>query len=420
MKIRAWFLSICLLAAMGRGILAQNYVTFRDEIDRLRQSGGYSFGPLRIFPLFKLRDFGYDNNVYYDDSQRAPVKDFTGTLSPEIRVVLPFRSSLILSMSENPEYVYFIKEKNQRGFTNSYSLGMKYLLFSRFVLSGEFRQGEQRRRVSMELPIPALDRVRSYEARLFYETPRKTSLGFTWSVQKLEYEDIQMIDRSIPLSRVLDREERSASMEFYYQLFGRSVFFAKAGALEYRFLNELSTWRNASAAYVLSGLQFPLMGRIRGSLSLGYKNFNPKIPGQKSFSGIFGDTGLDMRTGRFGLRVSYSRDVVFSYFADVSYFVNNGYIIGGSFYLTSFLRMDYNYSLGKSDYPEPTLTVTPEGETAAIMRSDRQQTHSLGFAVRFYRNTGIGVSYNMSRWTSNIPGFNRTRGFIGLFLTQQF
>ena len=86
-------------------------------------------GPFRIYPTIQFRNIGYDDNIYYQREDDNTISDYTATVSPEMNVYLLFRNWLILSLSENPEYVYYMKEKRERAFNNSFSPGLKLLLF---------------------------------------------------------------------------------------------------------------------------------------------------------------------------------------------------------------------------------------------------------------------------------------------------
>ncbi len=193
---------------LAGALSAQSYQVFADEYRRLTEQAFLRLGPLRLFPSLGVRDAGFDDNLYFGSDDGAPKKDFTATLSPEIRVYWPLRDVLILTFRENPEYAYFQRETRQRGFANSYGAGFRSLLLRRFVLSGAFGNDVHRRRLSSEFQIPANDRVRSLEAGLSYETARKTSIGITGAFRRISYEEIRIDPADAPVSRLLDREER--------------------------------------------------------------------------------------------------------------------------------------------------------------------------------------------------------------------
>ncbi len=162
------------------------------------------------------------------------------------------------------------------------------------------------------------------------------------------------------------------------------------------------------------------MGRLRGTLSLGYKKLLPRTGEKKGFSGLIGNTSFDFRVRRFRLRVQYNRDCYFSYWTDSTYFIEDLYGAGISFYLTKFLRLDYNFSYGEANYPELMLLQMPDGQYEEIKRKDTYHIHTAGFVVRIIRNTGIGLMVNFWERKSNYYWASRNRGFISGYVTYEF
>jgi len=64
---------------------------------------------------------------------------------------------------------------------------------------------------------------------------------------------------------------------------------------------------------------------------------------------------------RFTLRGQFGRNVHFSLWTDSMYYVDNNIGGGVSFYLTRYLRIDYNLSYQVGDYPGLLSFMEPEG-----------------------------------------------------------
>lgn len=420
MKLRSCLiLGIALTAFFPPEVRSQGYRTFQDEMNAIRERSRFQLGPVRFFPSFQLKNTGYDDNVYYQTKEAGPVSDFTTTVSPEVKAYVLFRNYLILSLRENPEIIYYHQEKSQRYFTNSYAPGFKFLI-RRFVLSGDYHYNKRRRRYSREVDRPTTDLTKGYNWGVFYETPRKTSFGFTGTVDTFEYKDIREPGYEVLLSRSLNREEKSGRLELYYRVFSDSFLFAGTGYTEYDFKDPKSAWRNSYSYQFYIGLQFPQTGRLRGAFSLGYKEFFSISDDSKAFAGMVGDGNLELRLGRFGFRVRYSRDNRFSHWADVLHFIDNSLEAGASFYITQFVRLDYGFSWSRSTYPEPFSAGLLQGAGDAVNRRDTYRTHSAGLVFRIYKYTGVGLIANVLERTSSLPGWNISRNFIGFYLTQEF
>lgn len=411
---------VVLISVSWGSAFGQSYKNFNDELNEIRSGAKLRFGPFRFIPEFRLTNAGYDDNVYFRSPGEGPVGDYTGTLSPEIKAYLLLGRSLILSFAENPEYIYFARETRLRMFTNSYAPGIRLNLFNRFTLSGEYHFQKHMRRAFSEFSNLVSDTTKGNIASFFYETPRGSSIGLSAVIDRFSYEDIVLPDREVFFSRSLNRKETSGNIELYYPVFSESTFFAKAGSTRYEFDHPSSRWKDSGSVQASAGLRFPLMGRARGTISLGYKRFVPDSEDRKGFSGLVADTDVDFRFGRFGFRFGLGRDNQFSYLEDVLYYVEDRMSSGISFRLTRRVRLDYDLRYGTLKYPEPFLIYAPGVGSLEIARRDVHRTHSIGFAVLLLRKTGIQLSYNIFERTSNVSGFDRKRNFFGLGLTQDF
>ncbi len=401
-------------------LYGQDYQSFRDELDYILENTKLRIGPFRIFPTFNFTDVGYDDNVYYQREEDNPISDYTATFSPQFKLYFLFRNKLIFSLTENPEYVYYYKQKRERRWNNTLLPEFKLLLLNRFVISGGYMYRDRRRRASSEFDVKANEIRKSYRGSLFYETPRKTSFGISASLDKISYEDITLPGEEIYLSRMLNREEKSGYFEFYYRIFSDSLFFIDGGYSEYNFEHPQSSWRDSYSYQVFSGIRFPLFGSVRGALSLGYRRLLPRQEGKKDFSGLVGNTSMAFRIMRFGFRFQYIRDFRFSYWTDSIYYVEHRFGSGVSFYLTRFLRLDYNFLYGESRYPEITMIQTPDGRVGEIKRKDVYRIHTIGFVLRIIERTGVGLMVNLWERESNLYWANRYRKFLGGYITYEF
>jgi hypothetical protein len=421
MRMKKFSILLLLLAFLFTTLtFGQSYVTFKYEREQIVNNTKFKMGPFRIYPSIQLRDIGYDNNVYGERDADDPVSDYTATISPRARAALLFRNFFIFSITENPEYVYFFQQKGERGWNNILSLELKLLILNRFVLTGNFLNSDRRYRITREFNVRANAIEKEYIGRFFYETARLTSFGISGSINRISFEDITLPGEEILLSRLLNREERSGNFEFYYRILSESFFFLNGGYTEYNFEHITSQWRNSYSYQVYSGIRFPLTGRVRGALALGYKRLMPKKLVKKGFSGIVGNTNLDFRIRRFGFRLQYDRDCLFSTWSDSVFFLENRYGMGISFYLTQFLRLDYDFSYATGSYPELTTIRFPDESYGQIERKDSYHVHTAGIVFRIVRNIGIGITTVYWDRKSNVPGEERQRWFIGAYMTYDF
>lgn len=413
-------LSLLLLLLAGGRLSAQSHRNFLDEWNSIREGARLRLGPFRIDPALRIFDAGYDSNVTFRPDGEAAVPDYTAMLSPEIKGYWLIGNSLILSVTENPEYHFFLKERNLRAFTNSFASGLRFLALRRFSLSAEYHVRQHVRRSTSELDRRIEDTVKGWEGSLFFETARGTSFGVSGLLDEYRYRDVASEFVGDLYARALDRRESAAAFEFYYRVFSQSYFFATAGVARDEFRFPESAWRNANSFRVMSGIRFPLLGRARGQIALGWKTFTPGSPDRKAFSGFVSASDISVRAWRFGFDLGYTRDNYYSYLETAYYYVEDLFRSGVSFYLTPSLRLDAGLRHGALDYPEPQI-VWHQGQPVLVAnRRDIHRTCSVGLAVRMAGSVGLGLSYNFYRRTSNAPGFDVGRNFLGASVTYDF
>jgi hypothetical protein len=408
------------VALAGVRLSGQSYRSFREEYDAIREQVRLRLGPLRLVPAFRLSEAGYDSNVYFREEGSAVVPDATATLSPELRGYWLVGSSAILSVTENPEYLFYAKEKGLRAFSNSFTAGLRTLLLRSFSLSGDYHFLRHVRRSLSELDHRIRDTATGGTARLFFETARGTAIGLTGEVDDFRYRDVATDTPDDIYARALDRREAAAAFEIYYRVFSRSYFFATFGLARYDFVFPESAWRDASSLKVAGGFRFPLTGRARGTVLVGWKSFRPDTRDRQPFSGLVAATEVYFRAGRFAVTLGYDRDNAFSYNESAYYYVDGRARAGLSIYLAPFLRIDGGVTAGTMVYPEPQEVWYGGVPVVVDRREDDQRTFSAGPVIRIAGTVGLGLTYNSYKRTSNAPGFDVRRNFVGAFLTYEF
>jgi len=256
------FVYFVMLIVASVCVYGQNYQSFRLELLRIAENARWRFGPFRIYPSFQLTNVGYDNNVYQMSEEDDPIGDYTATASLPFTFYLPFRNRIIAYLDISPGYDFYLNEKQQSGASYSYSPGVRFLFFNRFVLSGSYLYQKQRRRPTVEFDRRIYVETDGYDASLFYETTSMTAIGFSASISDIRYEDIE---GDISYSTALNLEERNGNFEFYRRIFTDSDFFLTVGYSDYIFEDPESRWRDSYSYQVISGIRFPLLGRARGT-----------------------------------------------------------------------------------------------------------------------------------------------------------
>jgi hypothetical protein len=400
-------------------VYGQSHITFKSELDLIKERTKWRLGPFMIYPTLQF-SLSHDDNIYGSYGTPPPISDYVATVLPQMTVYLPFRNWLILSLLESPQYAYFAETKSERAFNNSYFPALRMLLFNRLVLSAGYQKQRMKYRPLTEVERRIFQEIKGYSGSIFIETARDTALGFSVSKNQIGYGDVTLAGEEIPVSRTLNREEKNWRVEFYYTVFQDTFFFANMGYTDYKFVFLEGSFRDSFSYQAYGGIRFPLLGRARGTLSLGYKKFYPKNKSLEGYSGLVGNTSLDFRLGRFGFRIQYVRDVPFSYYTSNIFYLDNRYGAGLSFYLNRSIRLDYDFSSGRGVYPDAMLLPLPDGTYEEIKRIDIDTSHSAGLVFRIIQNTGIGITVNYYKRTANYYLFKVNRILIGAFITYEF
>jgi hypothetical protein len=412
---------MCLIYfAVPPSVSGQTYRSFSWEVNNIQEVTKWHVGPFRISPRIYFRNIGYDQNVYRQSEEHDLVSDFTATISPVIDTYVILKNWVILDFSVNPEYVYYAKTEGERSFNLNYSTGAKLNLFHRFVLTGEYVYDKSRRRASSEFDVRANQLSKTVTGGLFYETNRGTSFGITTSIREIKFED-EDDPRDIYLSRQLNRTEIRVNGEIYYNLREETDLFLIGGYADYAYEYEESLWRDSYSYQGSVGIRFPILGNVTGTISFGYKNLSPRAGYLKKFSGPIWRIDLQARLKRFLLRGRLSEDVHVSYWTNNAFFVE--YLVGAglSYYLTQFLRLDYDFSYGENQYPEKTIIRLPDESYEEILRRDKILTHRLGTVFRIFQNTGLGIMLDYWERNSNDYRWGRRRSlFFGGYITYDF
>lgn len=398
---------------------AQSYRSFRNELNQIIENTRWRLGPFRIFPTFRIGNIGYDSNVFYQRDEDDPSSDLRLTFSPEVKVHLIVRNTLILTLTESLEYVHYFKIKSERRFNNSLIPSFKLLFLNRFVISGSFSKQSRRWRATSEFNARRNVIHEFYNGSIFYETARGTSIGFSGSLNRITNEDIKSPDQPDSLLKTLDREEKKGQFEIYYRIFSRSTIFWSIDYTEYNFERREASTKNSYSYQTNIGVFFPLLGRIQGTASLGFKKLVPRSKEKKDFTGLIGNASLNFRGGKFRFQLGFYRDSPFSFSITNVYFIDTRVQTGVAYYFTFFLKLGYDYTIGKTAYPELMQVLYPDGSFQEIKRKDTYQTHTASLALRIFRTAGIGFRFTYWERDSNFIE-KRDRIYYGVYLEYGF
>lgn len=411
-----------LVLVLSSILLGQTAAVFDGMVQDVVQKTLFKVGPFRIYPLFKFSTFSWVSNIFGFANNLNRISDLLITPSPEVSAYLLYKRYLILSFTENPEYYFYLFQSGYRGLTNNYRAEARMLLFNRLIVSGRYDNSWQRYLGYQELARVVQGRTDGFTGSLSTETSRGTSLALEARLSRLSYQDVQVSGaQSGGISSRLDRRERTGSVEVGYRLFSATRFVLSGAYSEYDFVLSDSSWRTSRAAEVTAGLQFPGMGRLRGSLMFGFRKFMPKAQGTRGYSGLVANAGLEYRIEDLGvLNLSFSRDNSFSLFQDYLFYIDTSIDGRLTFRTFDFLFIRLGGHYGLLDYPPQNIAGVTNPASGPGVVKDHYSSASGGIIVRFSRSFGIGLTYQVWLRVSRILGGNYNGNLVTIEIIRSF
>ncbi|MBE3119803.1 MAG: outer membrane beta-barrel protein [Candidatus Atribacteria bacterium] len=383
------------------------------ELARKWHDAAWKFGPFRIQPSLVISNAGVDSNLYY--STNEPIKDYTVTAGPAAILYVPIHRKFVLSLYGSPQYVWYSKTDRERTW-NYYFSGAAQLSLKNVFFSLEGIYSDARERWNTEIDIRPRRKEEGYGGSVLVKTSRKTSVSLGYRTVKYNYESVVYGD-SFDVRERLNRQESYANFSFFYQASTQRRFFLdfEYGQYEFDFAIQAAIGDSRSAA-AYAGLDLSRLGRrVRGRIRVGYKKFDIRNPEVPDNGGVVGDSQLSVRLAKpFVIRGSYVRDVRFSLWYDNPYYVESRPGAGVSLYLLRFLRLDYDYSVGRNRYP------VVGGGGPDVKRLDEYSIHSAAVYFRIKKTVALGFIASLWTRNSNLETEDDRRTFFGLNLTYDF
>jgi hypothetical protein len=402
------------LILLAIGVVGVSGETWKGlELERKLRETPWHIGPFRIQPQLVISNAGVDSNIFY--SPNEPIKDFTITAGPAATVYLPIHRKFVLSAYGSPQYVWYSKTERERTW-NYYLKGAAQLSLKNIFFSLDGVYSDARERWNTEIDIRPRRKEEGYGGSALVRLAHKTSFSLGYRTVRYDYESVVYGD-DFDVRERLNRRESYADVTFFRQASTqrRAFLSFEYGRYEFEFETQAAVGNSRSGA-VYAGLEFSRLGRrVRGTVRLGYKVFDVLAADGPDHRGIVGDSQLWIRVAKpLVIRASYVRDVRFSLWYNNPYYIESRPGVGASVYPFRFLRLDYDYSMGRNRYP---LT---GGGGPEEKRLDQFAIQSAGIYFRIKKTVALG--FIASWWTrdSNLDVEDDKRTFFGLNLTYDF
>jgi hypothetical protein len=277
--------------------------------------GLYRAGPLYLTPRLRIGTIGLDTNVFYTAADRQT--DFTASGGPGLEVVLPVRSSLLVSVEGGADYIYFLRTTSQRRFAGDGKARID-LIGAKAAAGLEASYRRTFSRPNFEVDRRIIQDQQQARADGHLEVGERLDLRLAGTATRLDVPDGQDF-RGADLRRSLSRDTYVGRLTTAYRLTPKTSFLLEADHQVDRFL--LERLRDADSNRLGGGFEIRSQTRLSGRAVGGVRSFRLRRTGGKAADVLEPYASLDL-TYHFGPRTrlggSYSRDLHYSAFTPLT------------------------------------------------------------------------------------------------------
>ena len=373
-------------------------------------------GPFRLRPFVLIKDTGYDDNVFLEDTGR--VSDFTSTVQPGFKLLTLFSDRAALLLEEKLDYVWFARTTSQNHYNNLAKARTNFY-FKRVTLFTELLALSYRERPSNEIDFRIRRHESSLGAGVKYERPR-SSLEAAIGRDDFRFASGTEEGQSIP--RFLDRVEKRLTLTGRKKILPKTTFLAEWQAREIAFDDPEGALKDSTARRVSGGFEFDPTAFVRGSVKLGVEALRPDDPSRRSFRGTVGEGTLLYRmTGVTNLEVRGRRYTGFTIAVNNVYYRDTSYGATLTQRLAERVAAEIGGDRERVDYPEITSVFNLRtGLLETGLRTDEIRSNFVGGSYRFSNQTRVGLRVGIWERESTFEFLNRRRRTAQITYTYNF
>jgi hypothetical protein len=278
-------------------------------------------GALWVDPSISLTNLGIDTNVFNDPPDQSPKQDFTLNVIPAVDLWLGIgRTWLTGSVRET--VTWFQTYSSERSATGAYTLGWKAPLNRLFIDVG-LAYARPKDRPGYEIDTRAERQELGYRGSLEIRALSRTFFGVRASRKSIDYaaEDTY---NGVNLQQSLNLVTTEVGGTIRDQLTPLTTLSFVGSHSEDRF--EFSPERDSNSNTVAASVTFDPSALVRGSATIGYRDFQPLSPGLVSYEGLITSADLTyVWRGITRFEFKALRDVSYSYDVTQPYYLESGF-----------------------------------------------------------------------------------------------
>ncbi len=366
------------------------------------------WGPFRVRPGLQLTDVGYDNNIFYRNTDRQG--DYTAVIAPRAEGVVLFGHRAFVTFDEQLRYRTYAKF-TRFNYLDQIGRARLTVPLGRIGVFGEVRLDRTHDRPADREDIRTLRKLDRGTFGILFRAGARTLVEIAHVRSDFRHSDPDNLSGGVPVSAILDRVESGETVDATWEARGRTALTLSASRRAIAFdtpslTGDPADRRDATVRRLLPGVRLGLGGALTGSIELGPARLDYDSPGLRDYSGVVGEATLAYRVGRTTVRLIGERAVDFSVYEQNNYYVYDRGRLEGVRYLNRLVGLEAAYERGRLTVP-------------ATARSDRLSSYVAGVRLRFSENDlGRRVEYALRfthyARTSTVPSFDRDQNVFGV------
>jgi putative beta-barrel porin BBP2 len=353
-------------------------------------------GPLWVNPTIQLTNLGVDTNVFNAATDESPQQDFTLTAEPRADLWLRMGRTWITG-NIGEQIVWYQKFDSERSVNGRYQVGWNVPLNRiTFNVDGSFLN--TRERPGFEIDKRSQRIEKGVDAAVEVRALSKTYFGVRASRLSVDFDkDALFLDSNLHFE--LNRVSTTGGLTVRHQLTPLTAVTLDVTRIQDRF--EFSPLRDSNSTEIAATVKFDPFALIKGSASVGYRDFQPLQPGLPDYQG--GTAAVDLSytllgTTRFGFTAT--REVQYSFDINQPYYLLTG--VTGSIAQQVFGPVDVVGRVGAD------RLAYRDRVGAAIAASNRTDTVRIyGAGVGYHLGTDLRIGVNVDHQRRNSPLLNR-------------
>jgi len=385
----------------------------RSKLDHPDLDRYLRWGFLRVRPGVSLSNLGYDDNIFY--RQTDTIGDYTATISPKLEGLALFGDSAFLTFKEQFDYTLYLENSDQNYGNNRASARLTLPLGNFGFFTNLAINNVKWRPVDQE-DIRPEQRERRFGAGAIVRPGWRTEIEIGQSISEFSHFDPDFVSAGQTISERLDRREETSTIETSYRLLGRTSLLLTGLTKDIQFdyllpgLEE-DVDRSSDERRLLGGFEFGEGGALSGSFQVGHSSIDARDPGIPDLSETIGEAQLVYKlNSSTKILLDGERLPGFSVYDISTYYMNSNLEMRVVHYLNRLFGLEVGGRLGRLTFPE---------SSGAAAREDDIRQYDIGVRFRMYENSiGRRVEYSLKigRYdrTSTLEVYDRSRTTFSL------